>query len=452
MTAFGKAVLAPGQSISPERTRPGQVFPFWTPQKGEYAPVMDYNPKPAAFIAHRTSNSFSAESPVKELRTQVKSLQQQAAQRTLDRRNRFLLSQMDSIVGLLHQPAPPPAPVPQPYRDDRFDHVLSVIQQQQETVTEMVRSLRDSQVRPEGSFAQPANGLTRQETKDSHERSDFRHNREPLEEQYRRVRDNPDQFHKLLAELDFKDDKSEMYINGDSRFLFNAALSKEDKAKILLKLEEEKKARDQDKKRHGLRGIHKLRAIAMAVIFPIYAYTCVMQRKKEAKSKMVKAMEDKIKIYMEGAKSWAMKAIRTPLMSVLGNQELDLNVIGGGQGEQKGKLFDRISPKYLKLQVRIRGILESLREHTSVQAMPAPLRIFIENLISEGSYTPRSYFLDFEKSRIERDNFGALKNQTAEKREMLICFFFITRVIVKGILLKSEPGEEVIVVSGRAEG
>jgi hypothetical protein len=141
-------------------------------------------------------------------------------------------------------------------------------------------------------------------------------------------------------------------------------------------------------------------------------------------------------------------------MSVLGNKELDLNVVGGGHGkeERKGKQFDRISPKYLKLQVRIRGILESLREHTSVQAMPAPLRIFIENLISEGSYTPRSYFLDFEKSRIERDNFGALKNQTAEKREMLICFFFITRVIVKGILLKSEPGEEVIVVSGRTEG
>ena len=450
MTAFGKAVLAPRQSASPERTRAGPVFPFWTPQKGEYAPVMDYNPKPAAFVAHRASNSFSVESPVKELRTQVKSLQQQAAQHSSDRRNRVLLSQMRSIVGLLNQPAPPPVPVPQPYHDDRYEHVLSVIQQQQDTVTELVRSLRESQVRPEGYLAQSAAGLVKQETSDSLRPE--RHNREPLEDQYRRVRDNPDHFHKLLAELDFKDDKSETFINGDSRYVFKTDLSNEDKAKILLKLEEEKKARDQDKKRQGIQGIRRLRAVAMAVIFPVYAYATVMKRKKDTKSKMLKAMEAKISIFLEGAKTWALQAIRVPLVSVVGDQELDLNVIEGGREERKGKQFDRLSPKYLKLQVRIRGILEGLREHTSVQAMPAPLRIFIENLISEGSYTPRSYFLDFEKSRIERDSFGALKNQSAEKREMLICFFFITRVIVKGILLKSAPGEEVVRVGGRAEG
>jgi hypothetical protein len=59
-------------------------------------------------------------------------------------------------------------------------------------------------------------------------------------------------------------------------------------------------------------------------------------------------------------------------------------------------------------------------------------------VLFDGSYLPPAYFLGYERSRLEQDLFSALKNQTEDKKEMMVCTFFITRVFVKEFALKME--------------
>jgi hypothetical protein len=94
----------------------------------------------------------------------------------------------------------------------------------------------------------------------------------------------------------------------------------------------------------------------------------------------------------------------------------------------------------MKLQVRVKGMIQGLREMTSIQEMPGPLRTFIDQLISEGAFIPPSYLLGFESSRLDKDGFGSLRDQTPLKQEMLVSFFFITRILVKDILLSADGG------------
>ena len=68
------------------------------------------------------------------------------------------------------------------------------------------------------------------------------------------------------------------------------------------------------------------------------------------------------------------------------------------------------------------------------------MRSFLDQLISEGAFVPPSYLLGFESTRLDKDGFGSLRDQTPLKQEMLISLFFITRILVKDILLSADGG------------
>lgn len=114
---------------------------------------------------------------------------------------------------------------------------------------------------------------------------------------------------------------------------------------------------------------------------------------------------------------------------------LDLDILGKDQWWSRGKP-DAMNAKLLKLQVRIRGIIEGLLEFTNEKDMARPLRLFIDRLTSNGCFIPQSYLLGYEKARLNFDQFGSLCNQSDEKKRMIICFFFITRILVSKFLMK----------------
>ena len=333
---------------------------------------------------------------------------------------------MTTLVNILGNPQAQRQATPPP---DQLTPVLEYMQRQQESVFSLVRSMREPVLR--GSPAVPTHFDRSPEPPKETSRAKL----VPIEQQYTRIKDNPADFRRLLEEMNFKDDGSERFVDGDSRYAYSPALSMEEKAKIMNKIKEEKKAREENEKRKGLHGKSMFRAIGWTVLFPIFAFSSSWSRKKRVKLYSLRNMTDSIRIYLEGARFWVLKAIRAPLFSTTNDPDLDLNI----SSRPVKDAYDRSNNStVLKIQVRIKGILHGLRDLTNRRDMPGPMRMFVEQLVSEGAFVPQFYLVGFENSRLERDAFTAFKNQTQDRKEMLICFFFLTRVLVRDVLLKMD--------------
>jgi hypothetical protein len=334
---------------------------------------------------------------------------------------------MTTLVNVLGNPQIQPRQATPP--PDQLTPVLEYMQKQQESVFSLVKSVREPVFR-----ASPT--ITGADYDASPEpKKTYRAKLEPIEQQYARIKENPADFRRLLEEMSFKDDGSERFVDGDARYAYSPALTIEEKAKIMNKMREEKKSREENEKRKGLRGKAMFRAIGWAVLFPIYAFSSAWSRKKRMKIYSIRNMTDSIRIYQEGARFWVLKAIRAPLFATTNEPDLDLNIVSRPVKDS----YDRSNNSVvLKIQVRIKGMLHGLRDLTNRRDMPGPMRMFIEQLMSEGSFVPQFYLFGFENSRLERDAFGALKNETQDRKEMLVCFFFITRVLVRDSLLKMD--------------
>ena len=146
-------------------------------------------------------------------------------------------------------------------------------------------------------------------------------------------------------------------------------------------------------------------------------------------------MEDSLKIYTEVAKSWVLKSARAPITSTINDNHLDLSILSR---DVNIKSSDYSNVRLLKVQVRVRGIMEGFIENANERNMPGPLRLFIDRLITNGAFLPKSYLLNFEKYRLDFDPFGAIWEQNREKKHMLIGMFFFTRILVSKFFLKPD--------------
>lgn len=53
----------------------------------------------------------------------------------------------------------------------------------------------------------------------------------------------------------------------------------------------------------------------------------MLERKSRHKQEYIKNMEDSLKIYIEVAKTWVLKAARAPITSTINDNKLDLSVL-----------------------------------------------------------------------------------------------------------------------------
>lgn len=418
LNEVGRQILQ-SRSHSPLLRRQ-EVYPFWQPQESRAV-----EPQPGAFLS---LTPVKTRRETESLQRDVKDLSAQVDRRNRDRRGRGLLGQMTTLVNILGNPQTQQRQAtPSP---DQLTPVLEYMQRQQESVFSLVRSMREPVLR--SSPAAPNSHLAQSpEPPKKASKAQL----VPIEQQYAQIKENPADFRRLLEELNFKDDGSERFVDGDPRYAYSPALSMEEKAKIMNKIKEEKKAREENEKRKGLRGKTMFRAIGWAVLFPIFAFSSAWTRKKRIKQYSLRNMTDSIRIYQEGAKFWVLKAIRAPLFSTTNDPDLDLNI----SSRPVKDTHDRSNNStVLKIQVRVKGILHGLRDLTNRRDMPGPMRLFVEQLVSEGAFVPQAYLVGFENSRLERDTFAALRSQTQDRKEMLVCFFFLTRVLVRDVLLKME--------------
>lgn len=411
MSGFGNRIIQ-----SPSKP----VYPFYKPSSVQNTPNVNqsfqYAPKtPSPFVYTKIEDK-------------IEKLTNQLDYRDMRNQDQKLAQSFISLVSNFEQHAQSPVIAkPKTPQQPEMGALFSSLQRQQELILKMMENMqvkKEIKDRKQPKYKIPNQQITMPGMQNP--------NSMLVEEQYQRVKANPFEFKRILAELNFDDDEAEKYADAERKFKYDPNLTDEEKAKILLKMAHDKRQREYDSRVVGLKGKSLFRAAGLAVLFPIMTCSSMLEKKGRLKAENIKNMEDAIKIYMEAAKGWVLKSIKAPLTSILNDQKLDL---GLSSKDNTSKESEALKAKILKIQVRVKGILDGLIENTNEVNMPVPLRIFIDKLIDDGAYVPQSYFTPFERSRLDVDQFGALWRQNEDKRRLLVTMFFISRIVVKGYCL-----------------
>lgn len=251
-----------------------------------------------------------------------------------------------------------------------------------------------------------------------------------LEDNYKKIKNNPDKIKSMLAELNFNDDGAENFADKEHKLKFSTNLSEEEKIKIVSQL-----VKNKDKivkGNYGLRGIRKFRMAGFAVLLPIYLVSNMLEKKAKFYIENMTYMQEQIEVFKEVTQAWALKAMKSVLVSTINDQNLDLLM----PNREKDIKKQNFSSKVMKLQVRVSGIIEGLEKITNETDMQPPFRSFFEKYTSNKTFIPQNFLTPFEKSRLEFNEFGGLVNQTDEKKRMMLCCFVISKVIVGEICLR----------------
>ena len=95
--------------------------------------------------------------------------------------------------------------------------------------------------------------------------------------------------------------------------------------------------------------------------------------------------------------------------------------------------------KFMKVQVRVRNILQSIAEQcSSGEELPAEMLQGLGLMCRSGGFLPTEYLSGFEFSRLAVDHAGSVGQLGDAKCKMLIGFFMITNVLVRYVVLHPE--------------
>lgn len=241
----------------------------------------------------------------------------------------------------------------------------------------------------------------------------------------------------ILKDLDFESDDEEDFLDRGKQYDYHG-LNNEEKAKMYDKIKGERLERERIENKKKIRGIRRFRVVVWTILFPIFIFGVMIKRKGTMKKAYIRDMKESIEIFKEVAGTWVLKSARDPIISILSDTSLDFNVTAKDFWFNKGKP-DALNTKKLKIHVRIRGIFQGLLDTTTKASFPKPLMLFIDRFVNNGAFIPQNYFVYYEKSRLNFDDFGALCKQDEGRKGMLIAFFFISRILVGMLLLN--PGK-----------
>lgn len=427
MSGYGQRIVSP--SKTPINSSKRSVYPFDRSPVFEstmhsynnniflrntpvYANPYQFMPFPAYPVQSYGNSDTSLDI---DLRYKIKNLKRSVLKKKKVERNMIIIDKVSSLINNLEAKQLKNEKLPEP---DKFLEILQLMQKQQDNFLELIKTSR-----------QPVTDLS---TGRVQEASISRVNR--LEEQYSSFRKDPNKIAEILDQIGFKEDDEDMYLDEVRNFKFDPNFPEDQKIEILTRI---KQAREVKRRKAQIKGKRKFRVIGLVVLFPILTYNIIMEKRSRTKLASIRTMDESIKVYLEVGKTWVLKAVRNSLMSVVNDPKLDLNISSNDRIWNKSQIESN-KLKIIKIQIRIRGILEGLRDYTNETEMPGPLRFFIDKLTSNGTFLPSNYLLPFEKSRLELDSFGALKGQIAIKKQMMISYFFITRILIGMLLLRPE--------------
>jgi hypothetical protein len=336
-----------------------------------------------------------------------------------------IISNLSEIAQKINTPSKPPPASTNPSQNQDMSSMLALFQQEREMMMGVIQNLAKP-AKTAKSYKKYKKSYKKVDSRDSSDSSST----------FSRKKITPENAKKILAEMNFDDDGAEDYADKERKIKFDANLPEDEKYRIIMQM-------DKDKHRKGLengvrfKGIKRFRIMAFVVYFPIVLVSNMLEKKSKFYANIYKNMETNFDVYLSVGQKWILKVMKTSLVSILNEPTLDLTLTNS-ELEIKNQT---INTRIIKLQVRINGILEGLEEFTTIKEVPDPFKNFIFKITNNKGYIPPHFLTSFEKTRLEFDEFGGFMNMTEDKKKMIICFFFITRIMVKEVCLRpSEAG------------
>lgn len=342
-----------------------------------------------------------------------------------------IISSLSNLVSSVNSPIkPPPSSVP----PQDLSLILSSFQKQQEMMLNMMQNLSAPKANSDSTYTE-----TRRSHKNRRKRKKYNKNESDSDSSDSKQKKGPEEIKKILAELNFDDDGAEDYADQEKKLKFNSNLTDDEKYRLIVQLEKNK--RQNVNVENSLKGIRKFRKIGLVVLFPILLVSNMIEKRAKFYAESFRNMEEQVRVFTDVAQSWMIKVMRVTLVSTVNDPDLDLSLTNK-ESEIRSQTFNT---KIIKLQVRINGILEGLENFTNDKEMPGPFRSFIYKLVTDKNYIPTTFLTQFEKTRLDFNEFGGLINMNDDRKKMIICFFFITKILVKNICLR--PSDAGIPIS-----
>ncbi|KAE9214759.1 hypothetical protein PF005_g9698 [Phytophthora fragariae] len=191
------------------------------------------------------------------------------------------------------------------------------------------------------------------------------------------------------------------------------------------------------------------RASVLAVLYTVQLKNMLMAKKIAEKENTMRDFEAMLRVYFDATRMWLGKVVRTPLLSMLQDSSLDVDIstksgLAGsslrGFAKKFGGILARrpppVSPsstatgqtnesavdqvKLLKLKVRMKGILQSLSKAIEKKEVPSGILDFWKRISSDGVYFPPSYQLfNEERQSLEFDALGATRRMDFDGSDLI---------------------------------
>jgi len=146
----------------------------------------------------------------------------------------------------------------------------------------------------------------------------------------------------------------------------------------------------------------KFRALAQV----IHAWFCLRKFTSKniwkIKQEQLTLFKHDYNVHIELVKSWLISGIRPVILSIFSQPDMSLDI------SEYGIISAEIQGRIVRLQVRVKGILEALVNGADNTQKFVEIVRFLIRMTSNGKYLPDDYLWKFEKTIIEFDTNGKI--------------------------------------------
>ncbi|CDW80428.1 UNKNOWN [Stylonychia lemnae] len=194
------------------------------------------------------------------------------------------------------------------------------------------------------------------------------------------------------------------------------------------------------RRKYGLGKVKdkRRRKVKLFAFFVFLSLWYQVQKNKVGKrQKAIQDMENGIRIYTEVGRQFMLKAVKNILINLVNEPDLDLSV--NDLPKSHGQTLSRQQQnKIVKIQVRIKGLLQNIFNAANPQEFPQALSKFLGLYTQDGAYVPKKYLSNFEQSRLKIDSYGAMQEQSFDQQSLMVGFFLFTKILVGQLLLQAD--------------
>ncbi|CDW85690.1 UNKNOWN [Stylonychia lemnae] len=136
-----------------------------------------------------------------------------------------------------------------------------------------------------------------------------------------------------------------------------------------------------------------------------------------------------VKMYADIAQAWLIKAVKEPLLSIITDQPLNLNIV-----DYRVDAFE-LQNRLLKSKIRIRAIFQGILDSTTMSHISTSLLIYLGSVFKIGSTLPKDFLTQFESQRLLiTDIQGQIRSAPEIQVKALIGVFILAKILVAKVL------------------